>query len=208
MILTRGLLSVLILLCVLLPTPASASSLDGVVWIEVERHRPTNFHGHTLPKQGEGMGVAIAQSQIATAAHVVFAAERITVQDANGNTMRAHVIKMDDAHDIALLKITAMLPSVAIRTYPIASGERVGAFTITKPYRELGEAVLAAKYPSNGIPTPLIFTGIKGEKGMSGGGLFDEHGRVVGIIVRIDRLGYMSAVPMGTFCRQLACPGD
>jgi hypothetical protein len=55
----------------------------------------------------------------------------------------------------------------------------------------------------------VIFSGIKGAKGMSGGGLFDAAGDLLGIVIRIDgKLDYLSALPVAELCTRFArCAG-
>jgi hypothetical protein len=67
----------------------------------------------------------------------------------------------------------------------------------------------ATRWTVNGVPVAVIFSGIKGEKGMSGGGLFDAAGDLLGIIVRIDgTLGYLSALPVAELCTRFSrCAG-
>lgn len=196
------------------PRPATAGPDQASVWIEASRKAGVVFNGHRLPRESEGMGVVTGPArEIATAAHVVWRAESITVTDLDGETARARIVCIDAAADIALLR--AERPAehfAAIRARPAVTGEQVNV--VERPQQ--GEApnvasgaIGATRWTVNGMPVPLIFSGIKGEKGMSGGGLFDADGALLGIVVRIDgSLGYLSALPVGELCKRFSrCAG-
>lgn len=172
--------------------------------VDVQREADLQFNGHPLPRQGEGMGVATRPDEIVTAAHVVWGAARITITDARGGRQRAAIARIDPGADIALLRIENRLDAVAeLRSAPAQRGERVGALQHTTARVTLVAAatVWDTRWRSHGVPAPLILTGIKGRKGMSGGGLFDASGKLLGIIIRIDRrLGYLSALPVVELC--------
>ncbi|WP_181179072.1 S1 family peptidase [Methylibium rhizosphaerae] len=195
--------------------PATAGPDQSSVWIEASRKPGVVFNGHRLPRESEGMGVVTGpEREIATAAHVVWRAESITITDLDGEAARARIVCIDAAADIALLR--AERPSehfASIRARPAVTGELVSV--VERPQQQ-GEApnvasgaIGATRWTVNGMPVPLIFSGIKGEKGMSGGGLFDAEGALLGIVVRIDgSLGYLSALPVTELCKRFArCAG-
>lgn len=192
------------------PGPAVAGPAESSVWIDVSREGGVRFNGYRLPREAEGMGVVMAPArEIATAAHVVWQAESITVTDFEGAKARARVVCIDQAVDIALLRVERPPEHfAAIRTSPAVTGEPVGVVERPEP----GEApnvaygaIGATRWTANGVPVALIFSGIKGEKGMSGGGLFDAAGDLLGIVIRIDgRVGYLSALPVAELCTRFA----
>jgi len=189
--------------------PAAAGPAESSVWIEVSRANGVRFSGYRLPVKGEGMGVVTSAREIATAAHVVWGATVITVTDAKGAKLAARVQRFDRDVDVALLRVEQPLGDFArFRARPAAFGERVLAVEVRRPDGAASfarGAIGATRWTSHGVSVPLIFTGIKGEKGMSGGGLFDERGELLGIIIRIDRtLGYLTALPVAEFCARLA----
>jgi S1-C subfamily serine protease len=189
--------------------PALAGPAQSSVWIEVTRADEVKYNGVKLPRNGEGMGVAIAKHEIATAAHVVLGAKTIVLTDAHGGTASAEIAFIDRKVDVAILKVEEPRQYLApIRLKPAATGERVIVVELERPNGDpvlTAGAIAAAKWTAGSAPVPLIFSGIKGEKGMSGGGLFDANGRLLGIVIRIDStLGYLSALPVAELCSRSA----
>ena len=191
---------------------AVAGPTESSVWIDVSREDGVRFNGHRLPREAEGMGVVTAAREIATAAHVVWQAGSITVTDARGAKTPARIVCIDQAVDIALLRVERRerrpQRPANIRAAPAVTGEPVGVVRRAQPgdapHVATG-AIGATRWTANGVPVPLIFSGIKGEKGMSGGGLFDAGGDLLGIVIRIDgRLGYLSALPVAELCARFA----
>lgn len=188
------------------PSHANADPARSSVWIDVRRDGGLKFNGYRLPRAAEGMGVVITHSrEIATAAHVVWQARSITISDAKGAKVPARILCIDKTVDVALLRVEHPFEHVAtIRAKPAVTGEKVVVVERSQPdeapYRTSG-AIGATRWTSNGVPVPLIFSGIKGESGMSGGGLFDATGSLLGIVIRIDRtVGYLSALPVTELC--------
>ena len=203
----------LLSLALLAPHPALAGPVESSVWIEVERADGVFFKGHRLPREGIGAGVMLFSREVVTAAHVVFGANKVSVAGGNGPPVAAKIVSIDENIDVAVLELERPRPFLAaIRKDAVVVGERVSVVerpvepnTPTLSYGVVG----TTHYISNGVAVPLIFTGIKGEKGMSGGGLFDRNGALVGIIIRIDgTLGYLSALPITEFCARLARCGS
>jgi S1-C subfamily serine protease len=193
-------LRVLLALVVCSPCPVIAGPAQSSVWIEASREDGVRFNGYRLPSEGEGMGVVTLSREIATAAHVVWQAKVITITDAKGTKLRAQVACIDKSVDLAILRVEARLDHFAvIRSKPAVTGERVGVVERPAPNEtpNIASGVIGATtWTTNGVPVPLIFSGIKGVKGMSGGGLFDASGELLGIVIRIEsRLGYLSALP-------------
>ncbi|MCW5662131.1 MAG: trypsin-like peptidase domain-containing protein [Burkholderiaceae bacterium] len=180
------------------------------MWIDVSRKGTARFNGYRLPRESEGMGVVLAPTQeIATAAHVVWQAESITVTDLHGAKARARVVCIDKAVDVALLRVARPPRHVAtVRARPAVTGERVGVVERPQPGEAptiAAGAIAATRWTVHGVPVALIFSGIKGEKGMSGGGLFDAAGDLLGIVIRIEgRFGYLSALPVAELCTRFS----
>lgn len=208
-----GVLHVLVGL-IFTPCLAIGGPIQASVWINVSRADGAKFGGYRLSRKAEGMGVVMAPSrEIVTAAHVVWGADAISVTDGKGAKFRAHVLCIDKTVDVALLRAEGALENLAtIRGRPAVVGEPVGVVERLEsdepPHIVLG-AIGATRWTSNGVPVPLIFSGIKGAKGMSGGGLFDATGELLGIVIRIDAsVGYLSALPIMEICTRFSrCPG-
>lgn len=202
----------LALACV--PWPAIAGPAQTSVWIDVSREGGVRFNGYRLPREAEGMGVVMTPArEIATAAHVVWQAESITITDLKGTKARARIVCIDKAVDIALLRVERPPKHFAtIRARPAVKGEPVDVVEPLEPGEEPSVAsgvIEATRWTVNGVPVAVIFSGIKGEKGMSGGGLFDAAGDLLGIVIRIDgRMGYLSALPVAELCKRFSrCAG-
>ena len=195
--------------CSLAPSLVLADPVETSVWIEISREAGVVFNGEPLPKEGEGAGVAIASREVVTAAHVVWGAEKISVVLANGLVVPARITDIDRDLDIAILRVERPLTIFsAARMKPVVTGERVSAVERPRPNeapRVTSANIGATRWPSNGVLVPLIFSGIKGEKGMSGGGLFDSNGELVGIIIRIDgELSYLNALQVVELCTRFS----
>jgi len=195
--------------------PASAGPVESSVWIDVSRGDGVRFNGYRLPREAEGMGVVTGPArEIATAAHVVWQAQSIAVTDHTGTKARARVVCIDKAFDVALLRVAHPPHQFAtIRARPAVTGEWVGVVERPEPDEAphvVSGPLRATRWTVNGVPVAVIFSGLKGEKGMSGGGLFDAAGDLLGIVVRIDgRFGYLSALPAAELCTRFArCAGD
>lgn len=148
------------------------------------------------------MGVVTPRREIATAAHVVWKARAITGTDAQGSRLAATVAHIDGRADLAVLRVERPPQHfAAIRVKPATVGQRVDAVASVRSGAVPGIAsgtIGATRWTSYGVPVAPIFSGIEGEKGMSGGGLFDAAGEPVGIIIRIDRASaYLTALPIG-----------
>jgi len=195
---------------VVVPCPAVAGPVQASVWIDVARADGAKYAGYRLSRKSQGMGVVTSRSgEIVTAAHVVWQADAITVTDAKGAQLRARVVCIDKAVDVAVLRAEGPLQNFAtIRAGPAAAGELVGVVERPAPDespRVASGVIQTVRWTSHGVPVPLIFSGIKGAKGMSGGGLFDAGGELVGIVIRIDgSLGYLSALPIAELCKRLS----
>ena len=198
----------------LAPCHANADPARSSVWIDVRREEGLRFNGYRLPREAEGMGVVITHSgEIATAAHVVWQAKSITISDLKGAKVPARVLCIDKTVDVALLRVEHPFEHVAtIRGRPVVTGEM--AVVVERPQPDeapnlASGAIGATRWTTHGVPVPLIFSGIKGEKGMSGGGLFDATGELLGIVIRIDSVvGYLSALPVTELCTRFTrCAG-
>ncbi|MEM9843756.1 MAG: trypsin-like peptidase domain-containing protein, partial [Pseudomonadota bacterium] len=136
----------------------------------------------------EGSGVVIAPGVIATAWHVVEPAERIDVRLPDGRILPAELIAADAATDIAILSVNAGLPAVTLAVDP----------TLGEPVCAVGNAfglgvsiscgVVSATGISNAGFNPVedfVQTDAAINPGMSGGGLFDRDGHLVGMVSAI-----------------------
>jgi len=130
---------------------------------------------------GQGSGVVLQDSQVVTNCHVVDDASRIEVSQKN-DTIDAHLIAQDEERDLCLLQLTKSLgKSARIGT---SADLRIGlrVYTVGAPVGmelTIGEGLLSgfrvfdsSRYLQTTAPI---------SPGSSGGGLWDERGRLLGI---------------------------
>lgn len=139
-----------------------------------------------------GSGVVVAPGKVVTNAHVVFGSD-VRVDDWEGATLAASIVKMNRSRDLALLSV---------------SGLKAGALT-------LGDStILHAGMPVFAIGNPLGFVGavssgvihslnlrrwvcadVRLAPGNSGGPLANFSGQIVGINTMVVRGGLALAIP-------------
>lgn len=129
-----------------------------------------------------GTGVTIAPGKVLTNCHVTHDANIVRV--ARGGMHFDARTQLDDTlHDLCLLSVPALeLQPVAIgRSGDLGTGQPVVAIGFTGGYElQYTDGIVKALYPMDGarvIQSSTAFT-----SGASGGGLFDQAGRLVGIL--------------------------
>lgn len=150
---------------------------------------------------GLGSGFVIdKQGHILTNAHVVDGAQGpISVSFSNNEKVEAKVIGVDNATDVALLKVDVPASSLTVMSLGSSSDLQVGApvVAIGNPFgqdRTVTSGIISAM--AREIQAPNGFT-IKGaiqtdaaiNHGNSGGPLLDMNGKVIGINSQIDTGG-------------------
>ncbi len=150
-------------------------------------------------------GAFVAEDRIATAYHCVLAGGRVRVQTSDGREGVARVIDQRVGWDLALLETIDIESSVWLerRTTPLQRGETV--YTVGHPYgaREASGFLagtlrwsLSEGIVSNVGPKAVQFT-TPVNPGNSGGPLFDDDGRLVGVVSRRidgDGMGFAARV--------------
>jgi S1-C subfamily serine protease len=156
---------------------------------------PASTPGQPAPSKpkheskGSGSGAVVSSAgHVVTAAHVIKGATYLEVVTPAG-IHPATVLSVDDANDVALLKVDQMFDA----HIPVGRSSEV----------RLGQSVATIGFPNIGIQghSPKVTQGmISGENGVqndirmwqisvpiqpgnSGGPLLDEHGRLVGVVV-------------------------
>jgi S1-C subfamily serine protease len=168
-----------------------SAALDSVVTVLPERPgyqrsaEPSGLRALEL----SGSGVAIRRGgYIATSAHVIDAARAVHVRLADGRELPASVVGRDAATDLALLRVEAELPALAMGPEP-ALGARVCA--IADPFGvglSVTCGVVSAVRRSGMGFNPIedfIQTDAVLNPGASGGALVDGKGRLVGLVSAI-----------------------
>lgn len=149
-----------------------------------------------------GSGVLIeASGVVVTNLHVIRGAEKATVRLANGDAYDdVGVVDVDARKDLALLKIKGFkLPAAALGdSDEVEIGQRVYAIGAPKGLElTISEGIVSGRRDS-GEGHQLLQTSAALSSGSSGGGLFDQAGRLIGIttskIVEGENLNF--AVPV------------
>jgi S1-C subfamily serine protease len=141
---------------------------------------------------GIGSAVAIGPRLLVTACHVVTDATGVTIaRDKGKRVVKINTVTHDPdkARDLCLLTTDSALPAVPAVIAPIDSvkvGEKV--YAIGSPLGlelSLTDGLVSALRVAPNEKLPDIQTSAPVAPGSSGGGLFDEDGRLVGVTVAI-----------------------
>lgn len=143
---------------------------------------PDNFESSSL-----GSGVIISEAgEILTNYHVIRGAEEIIVKLADRRQVRARVVGIDPASDLALLDIDA--DELPVATIGNAQALKVGEWVmaIGSPFGfdySVTSGIVSAKNRRVGeeVYVPFIQTDVAINPGNSGGPLFNLDGEVIGI---------------------------
>lgn len=169
----------------------------SVVKIEVKgRELKIDERGiRIVPFESLGSGVLLDMHRhVLTAAHVVGMATTITVMGPAGGSTRAHPIAQERDADIAVLELEEDLPGMApARLAPHLPMPGDELWTLGHPEGldySLSRGIVSALRPLSevgafGWKGHVLQTDAAINPGVSGGGLFDTEGRLVGIAVSI-----------------------
>ena len=131
---------------------------------------------------GQGSGVVVAPEIVLTNCHVT--KQGNIAINYRKKKYAAVVVAGNDDLDYCILKV-AGLPAVAAPMGPLADvspGQRVYSLGSPRGFElTFAEGMVSALRPSAGMPLPIIQTTASISPGSSGGGLFDEFGRLIGI---------------------------
>lgn len=189
----------------------SVVGIDGVFEITV------SYWGmpQTVEQPGSGSGVILtADGYIATCAHVVSGAKKLTVTLNDDTSYEATLIGEDKRNDLAIIKIDAegLTPAALGDSDMLTVGEDVIA--IGNPLGELrGTAtsgIISAVRRSitvEGTEMELVQTDAAISPGNSGGGLFNTSGKLIGIVnakvsdTSAEGLGF--AIPVNSVVKEI-----
>jgi len=182
---------------------------DAVVEIVTERVT-TDFFMRELVRPGAGSGVILtSDGYIMTNNHVVRGSGRISVTLRSGARHEATLVGHDTQTDVAVIKIEAngLTPVVFGDSDAIVMGDL--AVAIGNPLGELGGTATAGIISSldrrirlEGQTMNLLQTDAAINQGNSGGGLFNQYGEIIGLVVAksqglgVEGLGF--AIPINT----------
>jgi S1-C subfamily serine protease len=160
------------------------SSSVKVVFLRVK----DDAAGYTQVGAGMGTGTVIAskggRSLVLTCRHVVPDPDGTILVKAGASTYGAELLAVDDAADLAVLRVRAELPAVAVADVGPADGADLRQWGYTKggPMNpKHGPAREHTNGKVDGKPFDVRVTGIAPDFGDSGSGVFDADGRVVGV---------------------------
>ena len=148
----------------------------------------------------QGSGVRISPTEILTAEHVITGASRVEVSVGGQSYRGAAVTGYDTGRDLALLTLDNPLPGLTVGL-PVSN--QVFADLSQRSVEDIGyEVALIGFVPSISITTPVVTFGRIGAlwnivpgnyaigqvdaaatNGMSGGGVFNKFGELLGIVV-------------------------
>lgn len=184
----------------------------SVVNITVKEKKKGYTGGSTYTETVTGYGTGVIYRQdgyIVTCYHVIEGADMILVSLENETEYAAQLVGYDDRFDLAVLKVEdADLPATALgECDQLRAGE--GVVIIGNPLGSFGSSVSAGVLSSTareltieGIPLRLMQTDAAVNPGNSGGGMFNMHGQLIGIVNAkmsasgIEGLGF--AIPLNT----------
>lgn len=163
--------------------------------------------------KSHGSGVHIGDGFIVTAAHVIGEAKETEIKLDDGATRKAEVLWSNKAYDIALVRTSANDLSASHLSCRVPyTGEAItarGNPTILEFVSAYGR--VAGSERKFGTWQSVFVTDITTVPGMSGGGVFDEAGNLVGITVGVltapaggmfpSLSGFGTAVPGATVCK-------
>ncbi len=148
-------------------------------------------------EQGHGSAVHIGGGYILTAAHVaVHGGDKVDIKTDDGKDGTAEVIWAAKAYDVALLRTETKLESsnISCRSYPVGSHVRAKGNPGDVDFFSSWGRIGGAREPDEHWKS-VISVDITPLPGMSGGGLFDSNGMLIGILVGVMVMG--APVPIG-----------
>lgn len=163
---------------------------------------------------GLGSGVSVGGGFIITAAHVVGSAKEVKVKTRLGEEATATVLWANSDYDIAMISTASVIPAADLSCKTAHVGDAITAFG-----NPLGLDFIAAYGKIAGAPRPFepqwksaFITDITTIMGQSGGPVFNDAGKLVGITVGVmgapvgegrSYIGYGFVVPSSVVCTLL-----
>jgi serine protease Do len=148
----------------------------------------------SLPSFGSGVLIS-TDGKILTAAHVVQAADQISVEFFDGQLVPARVIATSAAADVALVQLKRVPTNAVVSVIGDSSKVEVGdqIFVIGSPYglsHSLSVGHISARYEPNSVmnlprDAELLQTDAAINSGNSGSPLFNMRGEVIGVATNI-----------------------
>lgn len=172
--------------------------------------RESTFRVRTVSQREDvhGVATAIGARLLVTARHVVDGAGPLEVSTWDGRALGVEVLRMADAHDLAVLRTTRPLRHpVAFARHPPRTGEIVrvvgyplgGEFTAMK-----GIVIDQLQGPVLGEPSNVLRVKAVVLPGYSGGPVLNARGELVGVVYAVGRdTRYALAIPASSVAQWL-----
>jgi len=173
---------------------------SSVVYINIESYDYSDvlFSQQVRKEESLGSGVLIAEEGLIwTAAHVIQASEKITVEFTDGDVYEAEVISSDTNADVALIKVKDSFQLKEKNIAKIGDSDKVqigdNVFIIGAPYgfkQSLSKGIISGKYSPENLSNrfekvDFFQTDASINPGNSGGPMYNMKGEIVGIASRI-----------------------
>ena len=155
-----------------------------------QRSRRAAVKVRSLTQGGHGSGtymVAYDRRIVATAAHVVRHETVMAIDGRNGETVVGQVIFVDHDVDIAFLIVPELKTRTAVRFNPRkAYDERLIGAPLTYTGFPSHHDLLTIRGYVAALEYNMVVTNMFGWFGSSGSGVYDQKGRLVGVVSGID----------------------
>jgi len=173
---------------------------SSVVYINIESldYSQVLFSNQVNKEESLGSGVLVGENGLIwTAAHVIEASEKITVEFSDGDVYEAEVISSDTNADVALIQVkdSFQIKEKTIAKIGNSDNSDIGdtVFIIGAPHgfrQSLSKGIISGKYIPENLSNQFeevefIQTDASINPGNSGGPMFNMNGEVIGIASRI-----------------------
>lgn len=194
------------------PPPAPRPPLDPRASVVLVRCGDEDGPGDPLQRVRQGSGVVMAPGLVATNAHVVARGGALSVR-VDGNSWQARIRAIDPGRDLCLLSVPGLPRPPAKAADP---ARRVPGMAVQAIGFPGGKALSVSRGHLTGIWHAqgglLLQTDASTAQGSSGGGLFDEEGRLLGLTTlvfeRTPGISFSLAVENLDYLLDLPPPGE
>jgi S1-C subfamily serine protease len=158
--------------------------------ITEQRARQAAVKVRSLLKGGHGSGtyiIAYGRRVVVTAAHVVRNESVMAIDGRDGETVVGKVVFIDPGNDIAFITVPEIKTRTAVRYKPQRRyDERLMGTNITYTGFPSHHDLLTIRGYIAALEHDMLVTNMFGWFGSSGSGVFDQSGRLIGVVSGID----------------------
>lgn len=155
-----------------------------------QRARRSAVKVRSMLAGGHGSGtymIASGRRVVVTAAHVVRSESVMAIDGRDDETVVGRVVFVDYVNDIAFLVVPEMKTRTAVKYRPFKSyDERLIGAHLTYTGFPSHHNLLTIRGYVAALEHEMIVTNMFGWFGASGSGVFDNHGRLIGVVSGID----------------------